>query len=563
MKDRRETWWHLLVIACFLAPLWLIRREMYDGIPIPFAIETGDFSGFREWMFGQRWFLTYWFYLGIGEICRSAGIDLVLLMRVILTACFMVQYFQYRWIFTHVFGLGGAAAALALVATLFPSLQIYASSLGPAMTVYLMAGLVGYRMVASDRGAAVTAAGAVLVVLSYQLNSMVTLLVGLQICAMILGARRRRDLAVLGTLLAAAVVFLVFRKLLTPPDGIYTSYNAIQWPTSADAIKRMLRVLLMFGTWAVIPLCAFLAALALQLATGGRPQWQEGLRSAWLWLVSARGSRLVAAWCVLLACATGPYLLAGKGPPLLTVTAWGNGITEQAIRQAYTSWIAPTFSVTSGRHALPLMICVALACWAMVAWAQRIAPSPERRRGLALWAGLAACVLPLTGLAWGAVWNRLSQQHAEIALVQGLKTLPAPPAGLVDVAYRPAADWLVHLPAGNMIAAQAWGGWRYFGLFHGFPSYRDELLWIYHSGFVELGGATSGALQKIQPIASVPANPCMSSYTAELPASKLLQVLAAGWAPENVVPARVTFTKAVCAAQDIPPNPYPGRAVTY
>ena len=563
MMPRDGTRWHLLVIACFLAPLFLVRREMYDGIAILFAVQTGDFSGFKEWMFGQRWFLTYWFYLATGGFSRLTGMDHIILMRVILLGCFVAQYFQYRWIFTRVFGLREPAAVLALVATLFPSLQIYASSLGTVIPVFVLAGLTGYRLMLSGGGLRM-AAGTALVLVSFQLNSMVTFLIGLQLCHLILGERQRRDWGVLALLAGTAAIFFVFRMVLSPPDGIYAGYNAMLVPTSIDAVKRIFRVVVMFATWGIIPLCALGVALGMQFAAGGKPQWVQGLRFARDWLVSARGRVMAAAWFVLLVFATGPYVVAGKGPPLLTVTAWGSGITEQAIRAAYaSSWVAPTFSVTSGRHGVLLMVCVALLSWALVVWAARMVPVPAGHRGAGPWAVVAACAVPLFVLGWGGVWNRLQQQHAEISLVRGLQALPAPPAGLVDVAYQPASDWLIHLPGGNMVAAEAWGGWRYFGLLHGLPRYRDELLWIYHAGFVELGGATSPALQKIQPIAAVPATPCISSYAANLPSAGVVQVLKAGLFPMSVTAAQVTFKNTACSVDNIPPNPLPGRAVTY
>ena len=553
--------WALLAILLFLLPVILIQREMYDGIAIRFAFDTHDFTGFKTWQYGQNWYLTYWFYRAMAQLGWALGVDYLPLLKIVLVATFAGLYFQYERIARELFRLpDDGARAVALAATLFPALQTYASSLGVVIPLYILAGLWGFHLL-SAAGAERKLAGLVLALVAFQLNSTITFLVGLQIAFMLLARDagtplRRADYMKLAVLCIGAAAFLLVRKVLVPPSGFYSGYNVILLPTSVDNIKGLLRASAMFATWALIPMTVFMLASIGLLATGRRPSI-HGLGPR---LGRQRGAILATG--VLWLFAIAPYVAAGKGPPLFTLTAYGQGITEQAIRSVYSGLFAPTFSATSGRHAVLTMLPLALAGYGAVALALAIFSKPARAPWtprMALWLMLAAQV----PWAMGAAWNRLQQQHAEIALVNGLRTLPPAPPGIVELRYAPGTDWLMHAGPGNQVFAQAWGGWNYVSFIYALDSYRLELHWQYVAGFRDLGGLQSRWQQQLIPVEEFAGERCVSLYRATLPPAPAVQVLLAGLQPQRVQPAQVAMEQSRCGAGQAIANPFPDRVMTY
>jgi hypothetical protein len=558
---RRDFFFGILVILIFLLPVLLIQREMYDGVPLLYAVETGDFSGLRGWLFGQTWYLTYALYWLIAQCSYALGVDYMVLVKTLLVAVYVGHYVHFRGISREVFGLQEKQAhAVGLLACLFPSLQIYATSLGLAIPLFVLLGIWGYRWLHRP-GLLYPLLALPLMVAGFQLNSVVALLLGLTMCRIFLAwingeSMSRRDVVVGVVILLSAVAFVLMRKVFTPPSGIYTSYNVIRWPTSAEGIKSAVRALAMFMTWWIIPLLAF-TAMSLVLALTGRmkrPNFSLHLtRAQW---------GLVLAVLLLWACAIAPYVLVGKGPPLFTLTALGSGVTEQAIRAFYAGWpIAPTFSVTSGRHGIVSMLPIALmsygAAWLACHWFDKpLAWSKPRVVLIAL--AVASFILP-----WGGAWSRLQQQHAAIALVHGLKKLPAPPVGVVEIRYQPVSDWLMHQGDANLITQQAWGSWSYIAFVYSIDSYLKEAHWGYNAGFKQLGGMELAWLQKTMPVDNFAGERCISRYVAQLDSPAIVDVLAAGFQPHQVKAAIVTAQGTVCADGQNISNPMPERAATY
>jgi hypothetical protein len=561
ISDRRDYVFSFAVILLLLLPVVLIQREMYDGVPVGYAIQTQDYLGLKGWLFGQSWYLTYWFYWLIGQLSSALGVHYIVLVKACLVAIYCGHYVHLRGIANEVFYLDRQRAhAVGLLACIFPSLQIFATTLGVVIPLYVLLGVWGYRWLHAS-GVWRPLCAMPLIVAGFQLNSMVPVLFGLAICRALLewsrtGRVSRRNTALGATILALAVAFFVLRKILVPPSGIYASYNPIQLPTSLDGIKTSLRALAMFLTWLVIPIAAFLATVGVLVATGKYQFSRSSLKfTRQQWMMALAVSIL---WCSAIA----PYVLVGKGPPLLTPTAMGSGITEQAIRAFYAGWpIAPTFSVTSGRHAiatmLPISLMVSGAVWLACHLFCRDAAWPNLRKMLPLLLVL-AFILP-----WGGAWTRLKQQHAQIALVNGLKTLPAPPAGVVEIQYSPVSDWLMHQGDGNLIARQAWGSWAYMAFVFSLENYRKEMHWGYNAGFKDLGGLKLPWLQKTIPVSGFPGERCISSYSAQLPDASVVGILLAGFRPQSVKAATVVQLASLCADGQTIPNPMPERAASY
>ena len=550
--------WPVAGICIYWIPLYLLQQDMYDGAPLAFAFEHKAYEGFREWQLNSAWHLGYAYHMAIFGLAQWLDVPRMLVVKLALLGAFTGLFFQYRWYLRQVFRLDAdEATAFAFLASLFISPQIYAASLGTMLPVLVWAGLAGYRLLTTGRTAA-AATGAVLVLASFQLTSMLVFVLALHMGAMLsAGTNRRRDWVLLGALAGGGVLFFLARKWAFPPAGPYATYNAIRLPADWDSIRSVLRAGLMFLTWMIVPLTALVCSL-LWIRLRGQWAWQgnASLRASQaLWL------RRLAIAFLLFASAAFPYAMVAKGPPLFTATALGSGITEQALRAYYSGPLAPGFSLTSGRHGVLLMLSLAMLIYLATALPRSLfgkGPAAlTTRAGLVI--GLAAM------LPWilGGAWNRLVQQRAEIALAKGLSAMPAPPPGVVDIRYAPVSDWLIHTDTANQIAARAWGSPRYYAMIHALPAYQRELRWQYNAHFKAIGGLDTRWVQQSISLIDFPGERCISRYQAVLPAGSVLQTLLGGIRPGLVTPAVATLEASQCVENRSIDNPMPQRPASY
>ena len=264
---------------------------------------------------------------------------------------------------------------------------------------------------------------------------------------------------------------------------------------------------------------------------------------------------------LLFAAAAFPYAMVAKGPPLFTATAIGTGITEQTLRAYYQGPFAPGFSLTSGRHGVLLMLALSMFMYLAMALPRTL--FGRDRQALSGRAMLVIGLLAMSPWIIGGAWNRLDQQHAQIALAKGLSTLPAPPPGVVQIQYSPVTDWMIHTDSANQIAAKAWGSPRYFTMIYALPAYLRELHWQYNAFFKDIGGLQGRVLQETYSMIGFPGERCLSRYSAALPRGDWLQVLLAGLQPERVTAAAVKLDESQCVDQRVIDNPMPDRAASY
>lgn len=548
--------WPIAGICIYWVPLYLLQQDMYDGAPLAFAFEHKVYEGFREWQLNSAWHLAYAYHMAIFSLAQWLDISRMLLVKLALLAAFAGLYFQYRWYLREVFRLGGGEATVfAFLASLFISPQIYAASLGTMLPVLVLAGLTGYRLMHSP-GAGRMAAGLLLVLVSFQLTSMLVFVLALHMGAMISsGTLRRRDWVLLAVLTAAGVLFFLGRKWAFAPSGPYATYNAIRLPADWNSIRSVLRAGLMFLTWLIVPLTALVASLVWIRLRGA---WQF---RGWAVLREPLWMRRCAVALLLFASAAFPYAMVAKGPPLFTATAIGSGITEQALRAYYSGPLAPGFSLTSGRHGVLLMLSVAMLLHLAMFLPGRL----FGRHDHAMTARSALVFGLVAMLPWilGGAWNRLVQQRAEIALARGLAALPAPPPGVIDIHYSPVTDWLVHTDTANQIAARAWGSPRYFAMIYALPAYQRELHWQYNAFFKAIGGLEQRWIQQAHSLIDFPGERCISRYRAVLPGDSAVETLLGGLRPALVTPAAVTLEQSQCLENRRIDNPMPDRPASY
>lgn len=556
--SRLPDWfWPVVGICLYWLPLYLLQRDMYDGVPLAFAYEHKLYDGFREWQLGSAWHLAYVFHMTLFQVAQWLDVPRMLVVKLALLGAFVGLYFQYRWYLASLFRLPpGEARAFAFLAALFVSPQIYAASLGIMLPFFIWAGLAGYRLL-RHAGWPARVAGLALVVVSFQLNSMLVFVLALHVAfAAAQGRVDRRDWVLLAVLATSAVGFFLARKFVFPPSGPYAGYNALRLPTSLDSLRSVARAALMYLTWMIIPLSALALSLGwLKL----RGQWQF---NGWprgdqrrLWLTRAG----IAVF--LFAAGAFPYAMVAKGAPLFTATALGNGVTEQALRQAWSGPLAPGFSLTSGRQGVLLMLPLAMLLFMATTLARELFARSPRALGLRATTAMAlVAMLPWIG---GGAWSRLAQQHAEIALVKGLAQLPAPPAGFVEVRYAPVTDWFLHNGPASQIAAQAWGRSHYFAVIYSLEAFRQEMHWLYSAYIKDIGGLRTPWIQHAHSMIDYPGERCISRYEATLPRAGFFEVVTAGLRPGAVSPAVTIHRDTDCRDDNRIDNPMPGRPATF
>lgn len=549
--------WPVAGICVYWLPLYLLQRDMYDGVPLAFAYEHKLYDGFREWQLGSAWHLAYVFHMALFHIAQWLDVPRILVVKFALLGAFVGLYFQYRWYLATLFRLQpGEARAFAFLASLFVSPQIYAASLGIMLPFFIWAGLAGYRLLRHPR-LPLNLAGLLLVLVSFQLNSMLVFVLALHVALVAAQGRvDRREWVLLAVLATSAVGFFLARKFVFPPSGPYAGYNALRLPTSLDSLRAVARASLMYLTWMIIPLSALVLSLGwLRLRGQWRFNgWPRGAQAR-LWLTRAG----IAVF--LFAAGAFPYAMVAKGAPLFTATALGNGVTEQALRQAWSGPLAPGFSLTSGRQGVLLMLSVAMLLYLATALARELFARAPRALGLR--AVLVISLLAMLPWMAGGAWSRLAQQHAEIALVKGLAQLPAPPAGFVEVRYAPVTDWFLHNGPASQIAAQAWGKSHYFAVIYSLEAFRQEMHWLYSAYIKDIGGLTTPWIQQAHSMIDYPGERCISRYEATLPKAGFLDVVRAGLQPGTVSPAVTIQLSTDCRDDHRIVNPMPGRPATF
>lgn len=555
---RLPSWfWPVAGICLYWLPLYLLQRDMYDGVPLAFAYEHKLYDGFREWQLGSAWHLAYVFHMALFQIAQWLDVPRILVVKFALLGAFVGLYFQYRWYLASLFRLQpGEARAFAFLASLFVSPQIYAASLGIMLPFFIWAGLAGYRLLRHPR-LALNFAGLALVLVSFQLNSMLVFVLALHVAWVVAQGRvDRREWVLMAVLATAAVSFFLARKFVFPPSGPYAGYNALRLPVNLESLRAVARAALMYLTWMIIPLSALVLSLGWM---GLRGQWQfndwpRGARGR-VWLTRAG----IAVF--LFAAGAFPYAMVAKGAPLFTATALGNGVTEQALRQAWSGPLAPGFSLTSGRQGVLLMLSVAMLLYLATALAREMFARTER--ALSLRAALIVSLLAMLPWMAGGAWSRLTQQHAEIALVKGLAQQPAPPAGFVEVQYAPVTDWFLHNGPASQIAAQAWGKSHYFAVIYSLEAFRREMHWLYSAYIKDIGGLTTPWIQQAHSMIDYPGERCISRYQAKLPQRDFVEVILAGLRPGDVSPAVTIHLSTECRDGNRIDNPMPGRPATF
>ena len=351
---------------------------------------------------------------------------------------------------------------------------------------------------------------------------------------------------------AASVGVYAGLRFGVPRGQLHLSYNELLWLIKKEHIIKIAKCLAMFDTWAVYPLAALILVFLMPRKPAVSHHVQRDVSS----LLSIHQKLGVVA--VLMVAAAFPHVMTGKGFALFTPTFFGQGLTERTLREAYEGWyLAPTYSSTSARHTL--MLAFPLAVFSVLA-VDRLA-CYKKQAFSALQTFLVIALLPAL-FAVGGYWNRLSQMYVHEQLVLGLRALPEPPAGVIEVAYTPKSDWLIWVADGNLMARRAWGKSHFFSMIYSTSAYADDLKWQYHALYKNLKNKIpEDDLQGMAGMNGFPDEACLTKYQATLPPASWWQLILGQWIHAYLKPAIVQTISSDCVVGRVIVNPKPNKVV--
>lgn len=436
-----------VVAMLVLGPPWLVQRDFWDGAIGTYGIVRRDFSGIYEWLVPSNWGLVYLLLRGVEFLVASTGIPPWLWIRLLVCLSVLGIAVEARLLCSGVFKWSERESNFAaLVVLSFPCWYVlYGATFIYLVFIWMI--FAGHRLLHGINAKA-QALGYVLVLLSFQVNSNFVMIFALEGIRLACHRGDRpyawgRALLVTGS---AVMVYLGLR-LVWPPAGAYQGYNNLVLPVSREGLLAWLKASAMAVTW--LPLLAAPAAAA----------WWFARRSG----AASPGRRLqfqpreALAVALLLAGGLFAYMAVGKGAPLFVIRLPHGWLgTGMHLGQAAPGWFYTTADGWSIRNAflfsLPAGVCSAFLVRTVLV--SRIDPS---LRGQALRLALA------TALTFNAVW--LVQGHAakqlraaqELSVIRGLKQLPAPAAGLVDLSVQQAVGWTSWSYESNYLMWLAYG----------------------------------------------------------------------------------------------------------
>ena len=543
-----------VTLLLLIVPHWMVTRDLFDGALASFAELSGHRDGLDFSLLNANWLLAAWFIQVCFWLGDLLGLGYLIVVKLVISAMLLGLYHEFVRVGRELFRLDDTEARLVgLLCLASPSLYTLVSSLVVPNPLCFWLAFVGHRLFWSDKvhwrwlGLLVTA-------VSFQLNSNLVFVLALDVVYLYrFRPQRRQRLPWFGLLFLVAVAVYAGMRFISPPQQIYAQYNQLLNPFDPASLARLVKALIMFLTWGVIPISALLmAGLAAAVLRRGFRQSVPDPKP-----VIDRFVPLAAAF--LCAAAIFPYVMVGKGTALFTWVSIGNGITEQVLRAVYAGPFAPTWANSSGRHGLLFSIPLGWLAWSCAKavlqrqglWRRRIGPG---------W--LYVLILPLF-LVWvlPAYRNKLEMQFAEISLVKGFKVVPAAPAGVVDLRFSPAPDWLFWSSSGSLILREAWASSAYFAVFHQTDGWRDDLLWQYHALFLAPGGLSSALVQHSMAMDGYPGADCYSRYEARIPVPGSVEVWFSGWRQDAVPAAAVRLLASDCKAGRGLTNPTPLKRV--
>lgn len=544
----------LISLAIVVAPFWLVTRDLFDGASVRFAFETGMSDGLYDWLLAANWVVGVFFFKFSFALSNLMSVDYQLIIKIHLTLLIFLVYYEFYNLGVDFFGLSRSQSLLmANVCLASPCLYAFVNSAAIPIFLCIWLMLIGHRLYRYPL-LRFQVIGWLLIVVSFQLNSNLVMVLALDLVYLSKYRSQWRSRWI-GFAILACTAVLTFGaiKSLAAPVNLFVEYNRLLNIFDFNDARRMVRAVAMYGTWIVVPTFVlafvYITIFILQKTSisHGSTNSDVGTNNEFGWKASL----------FLCGAAIFPYVMVGKGYPLFTVVGFGNGLTEQVLRATYEGPFAPTWASTSSRHGLLFSLTMAMLSF-FVAQAL-VARSQLARTEIGALLGYFAAVIPMLSFALPAVYNKLEMQHAEISLVKALAKHTPAPAGVVEVHYRPASDWLIWGNAGTEILREAWSRSHYYTMMHSVPAYKLDLMWGYNVYFKGSGGLGSSLVQHSLAMDKYPGEACYTQYQASLPQVGFWGTALAGIQPSRVQPAKVELLQSDCRPDRQLINPLPEK----
>ncbi len=541
-----------LALLILIVPQWLLTRDMFDGATVAFARVIGNTDGLFFWMNNSNWWLAIFYYKFLFLLSDLSGWGYLFFVKMALSAMIVALYVECALLARDLIRLPASQAAYAgLLCAASPCLYTLVNSAATPIFLCIWLVFLGHRLFWSVR-LWVRLVGLATLVVSFQLNSNLVFALALNVVHIwrFENGRKQRIFWFATLFCAAVAVYLTMRRL-SPPQQLFVEYNNLLNPLNPDALIRMLRATAMFLSWGIIPILALIAISLLGVSYRFFHLKKDLLNAdiAWPW------SSIL---CILFlaSAAAFPYVMVGKGPPLFTLTQFGSGLTEQVLRSAHDTFLAPTWANTSTRHGFLFAIPIALLTWVLVG-------AILTRLHVCLKPAVIFTVLFPLALIWvlPAYLNKLQNQWGEISLVKGFKELPPAPAGIVELRYRPITDWLIWSNNANLILREAWGTSHFFGMFYSIDAYKDDLYWGYSAYLKGNNFLNSRLVQNSAVMDKFPGEDCITKYVGSWKAPTVWEALSASWNIENIPSAKIVQTESGCETGRVLPNPTPWKKI--
>lgn len=394
-----------LALVCALVPIWITQREMWDGVAIEYAFETGDLSGLFHATTASGWLMASWIYNILWFLQSQFSTPYWLGIDILYTLTLLGMAYEVRQLSSHRLGLSNKTSTVVVI--LFLAHPIWHFLMSGAHIVH-MTGLwfllLGHRLT-SQKSIFDQVAGWVIVTASFQFPGSIVMIFWLE---WMLYRDARKSLqhnntrAVLVALYATA--WYVASRTILGPTQTFGGYNQLLLPTSVESIKMITWTGLKFASWLLIL---------------GAPVWIASIWRLWGGLEAMRlrdranntfGATISSPLgAVLVGCfiAIAPYWAVGKGPVVVMPYDW------------------------TARNALPLALPLSLLLALLIERYQTHVgvnqrPAFENR----LLAIVLACWLAISTLG---VAGKLYQIKLEKAIEASLRKLAPPHSGMVTL----------------------------------------------------------------------------------------------------------------------------------
>ncbi|MGY8903943.1 MAG: hypothetical protein ACKVIH_05265 [Burkholderiales bacterium] len=480
MTDSRHTPPHWVWVAGFIAtallsigPLWLVSRDIWDGIIGSYGIAIGDLAGIYDWLVPGNWDLMYAIFRSLSWLTNHLAFESWIAAKLLLTLSVLGIAWEARRLAIDLLGMTQPEGwAVSMLALSFPCWYLlYGSTF--VYIVFIWWGFLGHRLLHAPATESrwhrpKQCLGYLLMLTSFQVNSNFVMVCALEAARWL--ARKptvrwnyRRSALVCAT---AVLVYLMLRFVFTT-TGNYAGYNNLIWPISAAGAIAWLRAGLMFMTW--IPLVIGPACLvwlaANWLKTRGLATKNQGdvAQSHPVALSSTMQTSPKAFGILALLCmgALFAYIAVGKGAPLFVINVDPKFLgTATHLGSQTTAWFYTAVDGWSARHTFLLSVPASLtSAWLIKLAIARIGSTASAS---GLWVGGVA-VAVLTHLAWqwhghGAKQLRFAQ---EAAIVKALQAQAPPPAGLIDIKINGLLPWSLWTYEANYLTWLAYGQTRW------------------------------------------------------------------------------------------------------